>query len=375
MQEADFFYVPVYSSCFMSAVFGNADFPHFHGGYSGNRAHSATNFHLEAWSYIQSHHPYWDRKGGKDHLLLATHDEGSCYIPAVWRNATLLAHWGYTGFNNVSFTNYGQDRFDFEHTHQQYQPEGHLWKLGLYRCYDRTKDLVVPSMWPPQKYPDAPLFGAPSRERTILAFHKGRVMEEHPRFSRGSRQRLTNHTAENGWWEKYKIYIGPGNPPNITGGYSELLASTVFCPVLMGDGWTARFEDAVVHGCIPVIIMDDVHVSFESIIDVSKFSLRYSFNEMAELPEKLLAIKRERIEEMQQNIAKVWRRFFYSGIRVYQPFIKTWLKERKKRWEAESLPLLSQPAPEFEYDPAEDDAFATIIQWLYSKMSAVNNQS
>ena len=32
------------------------------------------------------------------------------------------------------------------------------------------------------------------------------------------------------------------------GDYSELLASSVFCLVLQGDGWTARFEDAVLHG-------------------------------------------------------------------------------------------------------------------------------
>jgi hypothetical protein len=29
---------------------------------------------------------------------------------------------------------------------------------------------------------------------------------------------------------------------------------------LPGDGWSARLEDAVLHGCIPVIIIDNVHV-------------------------------------------------------------------------------------------------------------------
>ena len=34
-----------------------------------------------------------DRKGGQDHILLDVHDEGSCTIPAVMRNAIVLSHW------------------------------------------------------------------------------------------------------------------------------------------------------------------------------------------------------------------------------------------------------------------------------------------
>ena len=41
----------------------------------------------------------------------------------------------------------------------------------------------------------------------------------------------------------------------IQGEYSQLLASSVFCLVIPGDGWSARMDDATLHGCIPVIIM------------------------------------------------------------------------------------------------------------------------
>lgn len=40
-----------------------------------------------------------------------------------------------------------------------------------------------------------------------------------------------------------------GRRENIAGEYSELLASSVFCLVMMGDGWTARMDDATLHGC------------------------------------------------------------------------------------------------------------------------------
>ena len=39
------------------------------------------------------------------------------------------------------------------------------------------------------------------------------------------------------------------------GDYSELLSSSIFCLVIPGDGWSARMDDATLHGCIPVIIM------------------------------------------------------------------------------------------------------------------------
>jgi hypothetical protein len=44
-------------------------------------------------------------------------------------------------------------------------------------------------------------------------------------------------------------------------------------PPVAGDGWSPRAEDAILHGCIPVIIMDEVHVVYESIIDWDGFSV------------------------------------------------------------------------------------------------------
>ncbi len=41
-----------------------------------------------------------------------------------------------------------------------------------------------------------------------------------------------------------------------------------------GDGWSSRAADAILHGCIPVVLMDNVRVPFETIIDWSLFSIR-----------------------------------------------------------------------------------------------------
>ena len=56
--------------------------------------------------------------------------------------------------------------------------------------------------------------------------------------------------------------------------YSQLLARSVFCAAATGDGWATRIEDAIQHGCIPVIFHDGVHGPFESILEYDAFSLR-----------------------------------------------------------------------------------------------------
>ena len=41
-----------------------------------------------------------------------------------------------------------------------------------------------------------------------------------------------------------------------------------------GDGFSSRAEDAVLQGCLPVVIMDDVEPTFSNILDWSAFSIR-----------------------------------------------------------------------------------------------------
>ncbi len=46
------------------------------------------------------------------------------------------------------------------------------------------------------------------------------------------------------------------------------------CPCHAGDGFSPRAEDAILHGCLPVVIMDDVDPIFASILDWESFSVR-----------------------------------------------------------------------------------------------------
>jgi len=38
---------------------------------------------LQRW--VEQTHPYWNKTGGKDHIFLASHDEGSCWVPEELR--------------------------------------------------------------------------------------------------------------------------------------------------------------------------------------------------------------------------------------------------------------------------------------------------
>ena len=49
-------------------------------------------------------------------------------------------------------------------------------------------------------------------------------------------------------------------------------------------------------------------MSFESIIDLSKFTLRIPQADAEQLPEILLAVPEERRQEMRRNLARVWQK-------------------------------------------------------------------
>ena len=184
----------------------------------------------------------------------------------------------------------------------------------------------------------------------------------------------------------------------IEGDYSELLASSVFCLVLQGDGWTARMEDAVLHGCvawgaggrvaslvrsadrllcplsrcIPVVIIDDVQAPFESIVDVTAFSLRVPMADIDKLPEILTGVSEKRRQEMRRNMALVWQRFSYSSWRPYAKRIRELQTEHAAargggKQQQAALSLL-ETVPDL--DPARDDAFHTVMAWLHSRIDA-----
>jgi hypothetical protein len=169
--EADFFYVPVYASCFAWPVHGFAEFPYFfrdgvsHGpgalacpspsshlsnvthiaplvleqtgcdlisslplwvrsklsqmctgmGWTDGRTVNGMYMYLAALRWVQQAFPFWNATGGSDHLVMATHDEGSCWVPNEWRNATLLTHWAPLAHPRESRSAWISDRYSHKY--------------------------------------------------------------------------------------------------------------------------------------------------------------------------------------------------------------------------------------------------------------------
>lgn len=42
--------------------------------------------------------------------------------------------------------------------------------------------------------------------------------------------------------------------PSRSDNYHNDIASSIFCGVFPGDGWSGRMEDSILQGCVPVII-------------------------------------------------------------------------------------------------------------------------
>ncbi|EFJ52271.1 acetylglucosaminyltransferase [Volvox carteri f. nagariensis] len=378
-EEADFFYVPMYITCFMWPVMGWADFPWWHAPLAHTRPMHVSNMILEAYEWLSTTFPWWNRRGGRDHIWLMAPDEGACYMPTVVYNSSIiLTHWGRMDPDHKSGSAFDQDIYDKDLPVAQFKGwRGLDWmeKSRPHLCYNPEKDLVIPAFKSPDHFQESPLLGAPPLERDILLYFRGDVGEgRRDHYSRGIRQKLFQFAHWGKWAEKYKIYIGTGE--TIGGSYSEHLARSKFCLVAPGDGWSARAEDAILHGCVPLVVMDGVHAVFESILDWDSFSIRIREDNQAlqAIPELLTAISPERLAKMQRNLARVWHRFAYATGPVMRSHYRASSENIVRNYPREILEAsykLSQrdsplrPVTDF---PFQEDAFSTIMQWLYHRI-------
>ncbi|GFR40870.1 hypothetical protein Agub_g1521 [Astrephomene gubernaculifera] len=368
--EADYFYVPYYGACMIWPVFKWADYPYFHGP-GGPRVLQVINMLRELVGWINTTYPYWQRRGGRDHIFLFPHDEGGCWAPNVVKDSVWLTHWGRMDAEHTSKTSFDADNYTRDYK-SWYQPEGFVTHIEGHACYDPVKDLVIPIWRPSQLYWRSPLVSAPSKPRDIFLFFRGDVGKQRTMmYSRGVRQKIYKLAKDNDWASKYKVLIGDGS--DVLGDYSDMLSRSVFCLVATGDGWSARTEDAVLHGCIPVIIMDNVHIKFETLFDVDSFTVRIPEADAGRILEILQAIPAEKLRSMQAHLGQVWHRYRYADLPGLSSALRKQMESNARdplAKEAEALSATKEVRypRSFKGDPRVDDAFSTIMQWLYSRI-------
>ncbi|XP_050244781.1 uncharacterized protein LOC126692990 isoform X1 [Quercus robur] len=354
-EEADFFFVPVLDSCIITRA---DDAPHLSmREHRGLRSSLTLEFYKLAYDHIVEQHPYWNRSSGRDHIWFFSWDEGACYAPKEIWNSMMLVHWGNTNSkHNHSTTAYWADNWDSIPSDRR----------GNHPCFDPDKDLVLPA-W---KRPDgvalsSKLWARPREKRKALFYFNGNLGPAYPKgrpedsYSMGIRQKIAeefgsspNKEGKLGKQHAEDVIVTPLRSEN----YHEALASSVFCGVFPGDGWSGRMEDSILQGCIPVVIQDGIFLPYENVLNYESFAVRIREDEIPDLIKILRGFNETEIEYKLANVQKIWQRFLYRDSMMLEADRQKTAFGHVEDWAVELLQLI------------EDDVFATFVQVLHYKL-------
>ena len=314
--RADFFYVPTWD---LHGSWGNPE------------------VYWRAQRYIAAVWPFWNRTGGRDHIWTNTRDAGGCSNPwgSIWdqvANATLLTNWGgVTGLGGVPTE----------------------------RCFDATRDLVVPGVLRASKVAKSPFLphhkrfpdnleaaaasaaddaGMWARRTTLLFFHgsicwqtydKVRSMKAMARKCK-VKHGFLDHYSFGVRWQVYEAFKDePGFelratdmlPPPRHVSLDERMLHSTFCLCPSGTGWGMRVFHSAALGCVPVVIQRDaasayppVLQAFEGLVlDWDEVTVRVEPADVPRLPAILraLAANQTRLREKRLALARAWTRLLW----------------------------------------------------------------
>lgn len=192
--------------------------------------------------------------------------------------------------------------------------------LTHHPCYTPGKDLVLPAFRPPQMFRASPFLGGDNKQlRDVLVLLRGDMGKGRPAtFSQGVRQQLAQLAAAGDWKRRYNVWIGTAK--ELPGDRSALLARSRYCLVVPVDGWSGTFEDAVLHGCIPVVVNMGACLAqpFSSLLRLSSGMLQVSTDELPSLPDILLAITPQQEDKMRAALSSWWHRMAW----LTHPFVR-----------------------------------------------------
>ncbi|KAH7278958.1 hypothetical protein KP509_38G066100 [Ceratopteris richardii] len=259
-EEADWFYTPVYTNCDLTS-FG---LPFVK--YMPRMMYSAIN-------HISTHWPYWNRTDGADHFFVVPHDFGACFhyhereaiargILPLLERATLVQTFGQ--LNHTCFK------------------EGSI-VIPPYVSYKRILSHILPSSTP---------------RSTFLYFRGAFYDVDGPQgdyYARGVRATI---------WEKYRnhsLFDMSSDHPTT---YYEEMQRSIFCLCPLGWApWSPRIVEAVVFGCIPVIIADDIVLPFSNMLPWDDMVVFVREKEVDKLEEVLTSITIEEVRRKQRTLS------------------------------------------------------------------------
>ncbi|KAF9617846.1 hypothetical protein IFM89_039028 [Coptis chinensis] len=224
--------------------------------------------------------PAWKRSEGRDHILPVHHPWSFKSVRRFMKKAIWLLP-------------------DMDSTGNWYKP-GEVWL---------EKDLILPYVANVEVC-NAICLSTTESKRDTLLFFRGRLKR-----NAGGKIR-SKLVAELNGAEGVVIEEGTSGEGGKEAAQKGMRRS-IFCLNPAGDTpSSARLFDAIVSGCIPVIVSDELELPFEGILDYRKIALFVSSSDAIQpgwLLTFLKSVSRGNIKKMRANLAKYSRHFLYSS--------------------------------------------------------------
>ena len=224
---------------------------------------------VKALEWVRRHHPWYNRSGGTDHVIVYPWDSGACWIAnhPIVQPTIKISHFGL------------KERL------QMMSCDCPLCGPGA--------DVVIPDVMEKQYKRQR----GRTRARTTFLFFAG------------TRSGTLRSRAIDALHEETNVRV-------ITTGGADLAAEMMkssYCLDAGGAGFSTRATLAIILGCVPVYVGDFLK-PFESLLDYSEFSVVIPEHEMHRIVHHVRAANYTRLKE---GVDKVWRHFWWT--RLYGP--------------------------------------------------------
>lgn len=299
-EQADYFFIPLHLS--LGFYSHRYYFKHF-----TQPAHAPLR---EVLRYVRSTWPYWNRTGGRDHLIVMTQDQGNRFVrDSVPEAAPLIMihHWGAPSGVRVDRGAQGDHRAAHDITVPPFH--GEQARLNRWIHQGRREGMAV-DLQALRSTPDASTF------RHDLFFSGKMNLNWGRHYSLGVRQavfrahrrnpRFHIMTFDNGVQEKLPFSTHVAN-----------YASSKFCLAPAGYGFSSRQYECVLVGCVPVVIQDEVEMAFEEVLPWHRFSLRLNFSDIPILPQLLERIPPAHVGRLRRGLGCIWPRMLWLAEGLY----------------------------------------------------------